>query len=231
MEALMEEEGPEGSEVSEHAVDAGGLDDSDEILDLSDDPDLDASDSDLDASEWVSHHDDSDDSDDSDDWGGSEGSGWFADPNVEGQERYFDGTEWTPDTRPTDPGAPVSHLPEHTGELQRAMAAATSDIDEVEDRLGTLFDRAEQQGKRGGRARKQAESDATGRRAGEDTAAADSAEQDQDWNEEDWLTEDAEDDFSAGGAGDDDDTLAALDEALASEEPEKVKKGLFRRRS
>jgi hypothetical protein len=30
---------------------------------------------------------------------------------------------------------------------------------------------------------------------------------------------------------DDDDALAELDEALASEEPEKVKKGRFRRRS
>jgi hypothetical protein len=112
------------------------------------------------------------------------------------------------------------------------MAAATHDIDAVEDRLGTLFDRAEQQGKRGGRARKQAEAEGAGRRTAEDRAVPDSGERDQDWDEEDWLDGDlAGDEASAGGDGDDDDSLAALDEALASEAPEKVKKGLFRRRS
>src|SRR5215469_11556171 len=97
---------------------------------------------------------------DSDDWGDtSEGSGWFADPDVEGQERYYDGSEWTSETRSVDLGAPESHLPDHAGELQRALAAATDDIDDVEDRLGTLFDRAEQHGERGGRAREQSGAD------------------------------------------------------------------------
>ena len=115
----------------------------------------------------------------------------------------------------------MSHLPDHAGELQRALAAATSDIDDVEDRLGTLFDRAEQLGERDGRARKQAADEAAGR-AAEGKALAESLEQadaDAGWEE------------AGAGADDDDDALADLDEALASEEPEKVKKPLFRRRS
>ncbi len=121
---------------------------------------------------------DSDVSDESDGWDseGSEGAGWFADPDVEGQERYYDGSEWTSETRSGEPDAPVSHLPDHAGELQRALAAATSDIDDVEDRLGTLFDRAEQLGERDGRARKQAADEAAGR-AAEGRALAESLEQ------------------------------------------------------
>ena len=173
----------------------------------------------------------SDSESDSDAWDseGSEGAGWFADPDVEGQERYYDGSEWTSETRAADPDAPLAHLPEHTGELQRALAAATADIDDVEDRLGSLFDRAEQVGERGGRARKQVASEAAGR-AAEGQALAESVAQgpgDADGERA------GEDDFVSGFAGgdDDDDALPELDEDLASEEPEKVKKGLFRRRS
>jgi hypothetical protein len=166
---------------------------------------------------------------DSDDWDseGSEGAGWFADPDVEGQERYFDGSEWTSETRSADPDLPLNHLPEHTGELQRALAAATADIDEVEDRLGSLFDRAEQRGQRGGRARQQAE--ASGR-AAEGQALAESVPQDEAAAGSDgaWGSGDG---TGADEDLDDDDAFAELDEALASEEPEQVKKGLFRRRS
>lgn len=171
---------------------------------------------------------DSDSESDAWDAEGSEGSGWFADPDVEGQERYFDGSEWTSETRAADADAPESHLPDHAGELQRALAAATGDIDDVEDRLGTLFDRAEQHGERGGRARQQAEAEAAGRTA-QGEAPADSVDEEP----SDWLVEDdAGSDAATGGGGDDDDdALPELDEDLASEEPEKVKKGLFRRRS
>ncbi len=178
---------------------------------------------------------DSDPDPDSDAWDseGSEGAGWFADPDVEGQERYYDGSEWTSETRAADPDAPLAHLPEHTGELQRALAAATADIDDVEDRLGSLFDRAEQHGERGGRARKQAAAEAAGR-AAEGTALADSVSQEPAHADAEGAAEGAAEDGSVSGfagADEDDDALPELDEDLASEEPEKVKKGLFRRRS
>ena len=169
---------------------------------------------------------------------GSDGSGWFADPEIEGQERYFDGAEWTSETRPADPDTPLVHLPEHTGELQRALAAATDDIDEVEDRLGTLFDRAAQVGERGGRARRAAEARAQARADG----GSDRADADAGPGQSVSLA-----DVGAGATGaaetastsvgpdeaSDDDGLAELDEALASEEPEKVKRErkFFRRRS
>jgi hypothetical protein len=197
------EEGSEGSEGSEVAEDS-------EVSAVSDAADVSA------AAEAA---------DGSDEWDGSEGSGWFADPDVEGQERYFDGTDWTPETRPADPDAPLTHLPEHTGELQRALAAATADIDDVEDRLGSLFDRAEQQGERGGRARKQAAAEAG--RAAEGKALAESVDQ---GGSDSGAGGAPESGAASLGAREDDDAFADLDEALASEEPEKVKKGFFRRR-
>ena len=51
-------------------------------------------------------------------------------------------SEWTTETRLIDSDVPPAHLPDHVPELQRALAAATADIDEVEERLGLLFDRA-----------------------------------------------------------------------------------------
>jgi hypothetical protein len=208
----------EGSEVSEGSEDG-------DVVEVSDASDVDASGA-TDATD--SHASAVAASDpDTDEWDGSEESGWFADPDVEGQERYFDGSEWSTETRPADLDTPLHHLPDHAGELQRALAAATNDIDDVEDRLGNLFDRAEQHGKRGGLARKQAEAQAAAGRADEGKALAESTEQDAADSEEEWLVDGAGDDFD-----DDDDALADLDEALASEEPEKVKKGgLFRRRS
>jgi hypothetical protein len=211
----------EGSEVSEDSEDAAASD----VLESSDVADDPESSDDSDGS------DGSDGSDDSDTWDSesSEGAGWFADPDVEGQERYFDGSEWTSESRPADVDTPLHHLPDHAGELQRALAAATNDIDDVEDRLGNLFDRAQQQGERGGRAREQAEAQAAAGRAAEGKALAESTEQDEVDAEEEWLIDDAGEDVAFD---DDDDALADLDEALASEEPEKVKKGgLFRRRS
>ena len=197
---------------------------------------------------------DSEDADGSEDFDDSDVSGWFADPDVEGQERFFDGSEWTTETRSADPdpGVSLHHLPDHAGELQRALAAATDDIDDVEDRLGTLFDRAEQSGERQGRGSKRHRSD-----------AVESSPADED--DETWLIDDEDEDEPAAGsesgsdpgsdpgqnvyAGEpgsiergvalaagagqvddaDDDALAELDEALAHEEPEKVKRKFFRR--
>jgi hypothetical protein len=44
--------------------------------------------------------------------------------------------------RPAGKGAPP-RVPEHGPQLHRALAAATADIDAVEDRLSTLFERTE----------------------------------------------------------------------------------------
>lgn len=215
----------EGSEVSEGSEDA-------DVVEVSDASGVDVSHAAAapDTTDTIDAADASDsDASDSDEWDSSEDSGWFADPDVEGQERYHDGSEWTSETRPSDLDTPLHHLPDHAGELQRALAAATNDIDDVEDRLGNLFDRAEQHGERGGRARQQAEEQAAAGRAAEGRALAESTEQDGTEAEEEWLVDDAGEvvDFD-----DDDDALADLDEALATEEPEKVKKGgLFRRRS
>ncbi len=66
--------------------------------------------------------------------------GWLPDPEDELQERYWSGSEWTDRVRPAGPARPA-RLPEHVPELQRALAAATADIDAVEDRLSNLFER------------------------------------------------------------------------------------------
>ncbi len=66
--------------------------------------------------------------------------GWL--PEHGDRERYWNGSDWTDRVRPAGKGRSL-HLPEHVPELQRALAAATADIDAVEDRLSTLFDRAD----------------------------------------------------------------------------------------
>ncbi len=165
-----------------------------------------------------------------------DGSGWFDDPEIEGQERYFDGSEWTSETRAADSDVPALHLPDHVPELQRALAAATHDIDAVESRLGKLFDRAEADA--GG-----AGASPTSRKAAAAAAAAEAAAQAASetesepvhaaFQDNDPLSDGATADEVAAGEGDDD-ALAELDEALAAEEPEhlqKERKGLFRRRS
>ncbi|HWD54674.1 MAG TPA: DUF2510 domain-containing protein [Acidimicrobiales bacterium] len=172
-----------------------------------------------------------------------DGSGWFNDPEVEGQERYFDGSEWTTETRPADPDGPLLHLPDHVPELQRAFAAATADIEEVEAQLGRLFDRAQVDEGKTKKARKASASKAQGD-AGADSdagapAAAPAGENAQaagveallgtEVDEVDQRVEGVEGD--EGVAGDeDDDALTELDAALATEEPEKLKRGRFRRR-
>jgi hypothetical protein len=214
-------EGSEGSKDADESEVSGVADD----LDVSDESDpVSGSESNSEVSELDPE---SDSETDSDSWDGSEDSGWFADPDVEGQERYFDGSEWTPETRPTDLGVPVHHLPDHAGELQRALAAATNDIDEVEDRLGSLFDRAQQHGERGGRAAAGKQADDTAARAAEGRALAESLHQGEDGS----SSENGADPGFDALDDDDDDALADLDEALATEEPEKVKKSFFRRRS
>jgi hypothetical protein len=74
--------------------------------------------------------------------------GWRPDPEVAGQERYWNGTAWTDRVRLAGTGE-APRLPEHVPDLHRALAAATADIDAVEDRLSLLFERTDDAGGRG----------------------------------------------------------------------------------
>ena len=75
--------------------------------------------------------------------------GWRPDLVHEGQERYWSGTAWTDRVRPVGRARSL-RLPEHVPQLQRALAAATADIDAVEDHLSDLFDRTDQTTARAG---------------------------------------------------------------------------------
>jgi hypothetical protein len=173
-----------------------------------------------------------------------DGSGWFADPEVEGQERYYDGSEWTSETRPADSNDPLPHLPDHVPELQRAFAAATADIEEVEAQLGRLFDRAQGDGAKPKKGRKAAASKPDpdpGPAAHAEFAASADADADAGAGADADGQPAAQADDSAQAIGvetllgteadEDDDSLADLDAALANEEPEKLKRSPFRRRS
>jgi hypothetical protein len=161
-------------------------------------------------------------------------SGWFPDPDHEGQERFWDGAEWTDEVRRVDEETGYRarlHLPDHVPELQRALAAATADIDDVEAKLSNLFDRG--QGKGRGKKAEAAEApleapddgspiqeEFGGGRPGD--ASSDGAGDPMDMRRE-----------GAGEVSVDDDeaTFTELDEALAAEAPEKADRRFFKRRS
>lgn len=167
--------------------------------------------------------------------------GWLPDPEREDQERYWSGSGWTDRVRPAGKGRSL-HLPEHVPDLQRALAAATADIDAVEDRLSSLFDRAEgaPRPKRPTPPAPPPEPDA------DDEEIVDLYDEEDDdvaGEHEDPIHEeftgavgahdqggDADDDSEEDDV-DEDDSFAELDAALAAEEPEKTKRGFFRRRS
>ena len=164
--------------------------------------------------------------------------GWFPDPEQEGQERFWDGEAWTDEVRPDDPeDTGLDHLPEHVPELQRALAAATADIDSVEDRLSTLFDRSEGASGQGPRPRPPRVPRLVPAEAldHDDDGADDDADDDaddlllEDFDEEPEVFEDEEDELDARAdddedddEDDDDDAFADLDAALASESPEEL---------
>jgi hypothetical protein len=162
-----------------------------------------------------------------------DGPGWLPDPEHKGQERYWDGSDWTDQVRPVSspPGSRL-HLPEHVPELQRALAAATADIDEVEDRLSTLFDRTGNPAGAGAVHRPPADvppprsEGALHEEFG--TMAADVVGDDVDAADFDLGAGDREDEVDGEG---DDDAFAELDEALAAEAPDKPERRFFRRRS
>ncbi len=174
------------------------------------------------------------------DGSGEDGSGWFADPEVEAQERYYDGSEWTTETRPADSDAPLLHLPDHVPELQRAFAAATADIEEVEAQLGRLFDRARADEPKTKKGRKASVPEPAPEPAVH-AEFADSTDGDSDVDSDSGSQPGAQTGGNVPPPGvesllgtereEDDDSLADLDEALATEEPEKLKRGPFRRRS
>lgn len=146
------------------------------------------------------------------------GPGWFPDPEDEAQERYWSGSAWTDRVRPAGKSRSL-HLPEHVPELQRALAAATADIDAVEDRLSTMFDRTDGPVAPSRRPREDrdvyadADTDAVAEGAVEDIPSVHS----------EWVEP----------SDDDDEAFAELNAALAAEEPDEVdapKRGLFRRR-
>ena len=136
-----------------------------------------------------------------------DGPSWRPDPAHAGQERYWSGSEWTDRVRPAGRVGSL-HLAEHVPELQRALAAATADIDSVEDRLSALFERGNVP-----------PGTATAPGTGLTPAPGLSGEGFADQSDED------------------DDTFAELDAALVSEQSEEseqsetARRGLFRRRS
>jgi Protein of unknown function (DUF2510) len=171
------------------------------------------------------------------------GPGWLPDPEDEDQERYWSGSAWTDRVRPAGKGRSL-HLPEHVPELQRALAAATADIETVEERLSNLFDRTE------GRPAPSAGSAASPgpapvRDAGAPIAADDDdepiefEEDPTDFEDEDGSTgtgEPIHEEFTEEpDPGEDGDSaaFAELDAALATEQPEEApsRRGFFRRRS
>jgi Protein of unknown function (DUF2510) len=164
---------------------------------------------------------------------------WRLDPEQPGQERFWDGYEWTDQVRPDGSAPPRAHLPEHTPELQRALAAATADIDAVEDRLSMLFDRAEGRAPRAKRSSTTLLGAPDGSRAAQpdqlDTNSlfSSSRNADDNWQglddvvledfHEDPAEFEDEDDVEVHPAVDDmdeDDVLSDLDAALAAEAPE-----------
>lgn len=171
---------------------------------------------------------------------GVDEEGWRPDPEAPGQERFWDGFEWTDQVRPDGSGPRPVHLPEHVPELQRALAAATADIDSVEDRLSLLFERSGSPGRSGPRSSTTLVGDGAARGDGSSQLDVNSAfssgrhadENGDELDDDDVVLEDFhedpeefenEDDADVHRAADDldeDDELSDLDAALAAEAPE-----------
>ncbi len=70
----------------------------------------------------------------------ADAAGWLPDPDRDDQERYWNGSAWTDRVRSAG-GAGSAPVAGHAHDLHRALSAATADLDAVEDRLSTMFDR------------------------------------------------------------------------------------------
>jgi hypothetical protein len=73
-------------------------------------------------------------------------AGWQPDPDPEcrDQERYWTGSAWTDRVRPVGSAGPADRAPDHVPQLHQAMSAAAADLDAVDDRISTLFERTEE---------------------------------------------------------------------------------------
>jgi len=54
-------------------------------------------------------------------------AGWFADPTIPGQERWWDGAEWTSRTRPAPRTAPIVPEPQPASPEQIARAIESAE--------------------------------------------------------------------------------------------------------
>ena len=160
--------------------------------------------------------------------------GWKPDPEREDQERYWSGSAWTDRVRPAGKAGSL-HVPGHAPHLQRALSAATADIDAVEDRLSVLFERTE------GGPTKGSSASAVPRAAlvVDDDEILDLYGDEDESEVVDGVQDVTHEEFAgrtdAGGAADTDEdgAFAELDAALASEEPDEPtleQRKLFRRR-
>ena len=72
---------------------------------------------------------------------------WAADSGRDDQEGSWDGAGWTDEMGPGGMGAELDadfeRPAEHVPQLHRAMSEAAADLEAVDDRLSTLFDRTE----------------------------------------------------------------------------------------
>ena len=184
-----------------------------------------------------------------------DGTGWMPDPEHPDQERYWSGSTWTDRVRPAT-GLRSLHLPDHVPELQRALAAATADIDAVEARLSVLFDRSDDRAATTVQpARDRVDSDSDHDVYGALDIDGDGDDDESNGDSTDDIGSDGNGEVSAAHGDDplqdvepihmefadpsegeegEGDPFAELDAALASEEPdesEQVKHGPFRRKA
>jgi hypothetical protein len=151
-------------------------------------------------------------------------AGWLPDAERADQERYWNGSAWTDRVRPAGRSR-ATRLPDHVPELQRALAAATADIEAVEERLSSLFERTEAAlGPRPTPKTPLPSSPAPSFAPGPDDADLDEPieldDEDAQVEEEDGLPVHAEFAGPPGhGVGEIDGSLAELDAALAAEQP------------
>ena len=69
---------------------------------------------------------------------------WGADPERDDQGDSWDGDARTAETGPGWTDVEMDRPPDHVPQLHRAMSEAAADLEAVDDRLSTLFDRTEE---------------------------------------------------------------------------------------
>jgi hypothetical protein len=74
-------------------------------------------------------------------------AGWEPDSQRDDLERYWDGSAWTDELRPAENAVGLDRPPDHVPQLHRALSEAAADLEAVDDRLSTLFERTEDPGR------------------------------------------------------------------------------------